>query len=165
MSVIGAIAAGTSVFTVRQLRPDDRDRLRRLFYRLSPTTVYRRFMSPIRHPSERALDHLLDLDHHDREALAAVVDEEVIAVVRYSRGCQPDQAEIAIVVEDAWQHHGIGKLLLALLARRAREEGIRTFTATMLGENRAAARLLKSFSSEASFKIDQGEVQAAVPIT
>src|SRR5919201_5678286 len=115
---MGAVATvQSSVFAIRQLQPDDRERLRRLFYRLSPTTVYRRFMSPIRRPSERALDRLLDLDHRDREALAAVVDGEVIAVVRYARGPLAEQAEIAIVVEDAWQHHGFGKLLLALLAR------------------------------------------------
>ena len=134
------------VFTIRALEACDREQLRRLFFRLSPDTVYRRFMSPIPQPSERGLDRLVDVDHRDREALAAVVDGEVIAVARYARDRRPDQAEIAIVVEDGWQHRGIGKLLLALLARRAREEGITAFTATMIGENRPAARLLKGFS-------------------
>jgi RimJ/RimL family protein N-acetyltransferase len=153
-----------AVFAVRPLQSCDREALRRLFYRLSPTSVYRRFMSPIHHPSERALDRLVDIDHHDREALAAVVDGEVVAVVRYARGPRPEVAEVAIVVEDAWQRRGIGKLLLALLARRAREEGIRTFTATMVGDNRAAARLLKGLSDGATFTVSQGEVEAVVPI-
>jgi RimJ/RimL family protein N-acetyltransferase len=153
-----------SIFTVRPLDEGDRERLRRLFFRLSPNTVYRRFMSPIPEPSERALDRLVDVDHRDREALAAVVDGEVIAVARFARDRRPDQAEIAIVVEDAWQRQGIGKLLLALLARRAREEGITAFTATMIGENRPAARLLKTFSDDATFTVSQGEIEAVVPI-
>jgi RimJ/RimL family protein N-acetyltransferase len=153
-----------AVFTVRPLERCDRERLRRLFYRLSPATVYRRFMSPIQRPSERALDRLVDVDHHEREALAALVGDEVIAVVRYARDRRADQAEIAIVVEDAWQHRGVGKLLLALLAQRARQEGIRLFTASMVGENRAASRLLKGFSPEATFSVSQGEVEAVVPI-
>jgi GNAT superfamily N-acetyltransferase len=153
-----------TVFTIRPLEACDRERLRRLFFRLSPNTVYRRFMSPIPQPSERALDRLIDLDHHDREALAAVVAGEVIAVARYARDRLPDRAEIAIVVEDGWQHHGIGKLLLALLARRAREEGITAFTATMIGDNRPAARLLKGFSDAATFAVSQGEIEAVVPI-
>src|SRR5947207_4764615 len=122
-AVMGAAALDTTaVFTIRPLEAGDREQLRRLFYRPSPTTVYRRFMSPIPRPSEPALDRLLDVDHCNREALAAVVDGDVVAVVRYVRGSRPEEAEIAIVVEDAWQHRGIGKLLLALLARRAREQ-------------------------------------------
>jgi RimJ/RimL family protein N-acetyltransferase len=152
------------VFTIRPLEACDREPLRRLFFRLSPDTVYRRFMSPIPRPSERALDRLVDVDHRDREALAAVVDGEVIAVARYARDRRRDQAEIAIVVEDGWQHRGIGKLLLALLARRAQQEGITVFTATMIGENRPAARLLKGFSDGATFTVSQGQIEAVVPI-
>jgi len=164
-AVMGAAALDTTaVFTIRPLEAGDREQLRRLFYRLSPTTVYRRFMSPIPRPSEPALDRLLDVDHCNREALAAVVDGDVVAVVRYVRGSRPEEAEIAIVVEDAWQRRGIGKLLLTLLARRAREHGVRAFTATMLGDNRPAARLLKGLSEQARFTVSQGEVEAVVPL-
>src|SRR5207247_7248905 len=54
-------------------------------YRLSPTSVYRRFRSPVPAPRAYCLARLLDLDHHDREALAAVVGDEVVAVARYAR--------------------------------------------------------------------------------
>ena len=37
---------------LRPLSQDDGDRLRRLFFRLSPLSVYRRFLSPLPAPSE-----------------------------------------------------------------------------------------------------------------
>jgi len=149
---------------IRPLEADDLERLRRLFFRLSPTSVYRRFMSPIVRPSEAGLRRLVDLDHRDREALAAVVDGEVVGVARYVRGSEPGLAEVAVVVEDAWQHRGIGGLLLKRLAARARRRGIYAFTATMLGENRAAARLLRSLSPGARFRVSYGEVEAEIPL-
>ena len=48
MSVV-ALRDGSEV-ELRPLEPDDRERLVRLFYRLSPESVYRRFMSPIPDP-------------------------------------------------------------------------------------------------------------------
>jgi hypothetical protein len=34
----------------------------------------------------------------------------------------------------------------------------------MIGENRPAARLLKTFSDDATFTVSQGEIEAVVPI-
>lgn len=41
---------GTPV-VLRPIRPDDAERLHRLFHRLSPDTVYLRFFSTVRHPT------------------------------------------------------------------------------------------------------------------
>jgi hypothetical protein len=40
--------AGGGRVGLAQLEPSDRESLRRLFYRLSPETLYRRFLSPSR---------------------------------------------------------------------------------------------------------------------
>jgi hypothetical protein len=39
------MTAATAILTVRPIGPTDVDRLERMFYRLSPTTVYRRFFA------------------------------------------------------------------------------------------------------------------------
>ena len=52
------------------LESSDGAELRRLFHRLSPETIYRRFHSPLARPEQAQPGRLLDIDHHDREAVA-----------------------------------------------------------------------------------------------
>ena len=56
----------------------------------------------------------------------------------------PQTAEIAVTVVDAWQSRGLGTELLAKLADRARAEGIHRFTALVAADNAAVAGLLHS---------------------
>lgn len=151
--------------TVRPLRPDDGPRLHQLFHRLSPETVYRRFMSPLVHPTPDLLARLLDVDHRHREALAVEVAGQLVAVARYTRdSMRPEVAEIAIVVEDAWQGCGLGHALTERLAAVARRRGIVQFSAQMLGDNRRAARLLLGYSRGTRFQVATGELEAVVPL-
>ena len=147
----------TTTYEVRALRSDDVEALRRMFFRLSADTVYRRFFRPVRTPNERVLQHLCDVDHDRREALAAVVDGEVVAVARYDRLGETDEAEVAVVVEDAWQGHGIGRDLVQRLASLAQSRGMHVFTATMLGDNRAAVGLLHAVDRHPQESVSQGE--------
>src|SRR5436305_1525986 len=124
-----------------QLEPSDGEALRRLFYRLSPETVYRRFMSPLARPEQARPERLLDVDHKDREAIVAVVEGEIVGVARYSRKPGTDVAEMAVVVADEYQRQGLGSRLLAALGEHATRAGIRRFSLTMLADNRAAVRL------------------------
>jgi RimJ/RimL family protein N-acetyltransferase len=59
---------------------------------------------------------------------------------------RPDTAEMAIVVGDPWQMQGLGRELATRLADAALAVGIRRFAATMLGDNEAARRLMRTFS-------------------
>ena len=106
-----------AVLTVRPIAPDDVDRLGRMFERLSPTTIYRRFFSPIHEASPRMLMRLTNVDHDRREALVALDGDEIVAVARYDGQAGAIEAEIAVTVEDAWQHRGVGKRLARRLAR------------------------------------------------
>ena len=49
------MSVGDRVLSVREITLDDVDRLRRMFSRLSPDTVYRRFFSPVNEPRRSAL--------------------------------------------------------------------------------------------------------------
>jgi GNAT superfamily N-acetyltransferase len=154
-----------STLQLRRLEPEDGALLVRLFYRLSPESVYKRFLSPIPDPFRPQMQRLLEIDHLDREALAAISCGEVVGVVRYVRDAEhPEVAEIAIVVEDGWQHKGVGRLLVRRLAAVARRRGISAFHATMLGDNRPAMRLLRGLSAAARFRWSTGELEADVPL-
>jgi GNAT superfamily N-acetyltransferase len=138
--------AGPPTVLVRPLEPTDRQALVDGFERLSPTSRYFRFATPKPRLTGTDLRALLDVDHHDREALVAheSASGSVVAIARYVRfPDQPTTAEVAIAVVDAWQGRGVGRWLLALLARRAAEEGITRLRAEVLLANRRALLLLR----------------------
>lgn len=134
-----------SQIRVRPIRPGDRRPLAEAFARLSPESRYRRFFTPMSELSERALSYLTEVDHHDHEALVALSDEELlVGVARYVRDAPASRvAEAAITVSDDWQGRGLGRALLKRLASRAREEGVRQFSALVKVENPAAVELLR----------------------
>jgi RimJ/RimL family protein N-acetyltransferase len=122
---------------IRPISRDDKRLLADAFERLSPTSRYRRFFSPRQSLSEQDLRYLTEVDHHDHEAIAAVNPENgaIVGVARYVRSDEPSEAEVAIVVGDPWQGHGVATALLKHLVVRAREEGIEHFIALILSEN------------------------------
>jgi len=150
--------------TYRPIEPDDVERLRRLFFRLSPETVLLRFFQPVQEPSERMLHHFAEVDHDDREAIVAMNGDEIIAVARYDRTADGTHAEVAIVVEDAWQHQGLGEALMRRLSREAWAHGVDTLTATMLGGNRRAMHLAHKLNPAMQSRLDHGEWYVDMPL-
>src|SRR6266702_6189811 len=150
------LADGTAV-GLRLIQPDDADRLRRLFYRLSPETVYWRFFTPVHVPREEVLEHFARVDHQRREAIVAVIDGEVAGVARYDQGEGTSEADTAVLVEDAWQGQGLAKVLLRRLAGVALQRGILTFTALILGENVRARQLYSTVFATVEAHLDGSE--------
>ena len=151
------LADGTAV-TLRLIEPADAERLRRLFYRLSPETVYWRFFTPIRVPREEVLEHFARVDHRTRDAVVAVSDDEVVGVARYDQVEETtEEADTAILVEDAWQGRGLAKVLLRRLAEVACGRGFRTFTALILGENVRARHLYSAVFAHIDAELDGSE--------
>ena len=150
---------------VRVIRRDDEARLCRLFYRLSPETIYRRFFTLYSHPPKDALRTLTDLDHDRRDAVVAVVGDEVVGVGRYAAlAAEPDTAEVAVIVEDAWQGHGLGRRLLACATGLARLHGFTTITATVLADNRPAIALLRAAYPDAVWTSNGSEYELRVAL-
>ena len=129
---------------VRAIEPDDRALLVDGLRRLSPQSRRQRFLALRDHFTDDELDYLVDVDHHDHEALVALdpATGALVGVARYVR-LEPARAEVAVAVVDAWQGRGVGTLLLTRLARRARRAGIRSFESITLADNDAALRSLR----------------------
>jgi RimJ/RimL family protein N-acetyltransferase len=165
MTMLGPISLrdGSRV-DVRPIAPADVCRLRAMFDRLSPTSIYYRFFAPIHRPRAGVLEHLAAVDHDRREALVAVVDDEIVAVARYEGAGSGTEAELAVTVEDAWQRRGLGALLSARLAHLARIRGYTAFTATVLGENRAALALMRAISPDARVRFASGQYGVYAPL-
>lgn len=142
---------GTQVL-LRPIIPDDKQRLIAAFERLSPESRYRRFMAPFK-LTPSALAYLTEVDYVNHFAWAALaVDEEGqpgIGVARYVRfAADPSVAEAAVTVIDEYQGRGLGSLLLKILAITALENGVETFRAFVLSENRSMLEMLRSMDSK-----------------
>jgi len=124
---------------VRPIGPDDKRRLSDAFERSSPESRYRRFLSPTNKLQSSQLRYLTEIDHHRHEGIQAVDPhtDDGVGVARFVRSPEdPSLAEVAVAVDDEWQGRGLGTVLLHDLAARAREEGIKRFSASVLAENK-----------------------------
>jgi GNAT superfamily N-acetyltransferase len=124
---------------IRPLAATDRDGLAAAFSRLSEDTRWRRFRGLASQLGDRELDRLTRIDHHEHEALAAIVRDsgQIVGVARYiALPDVPGVAEVAIAVDDEWQHRGIGRRLMSGLVGRARAAGITRLLAYVDRDNR-----------------------------
>lgn len=149
---------------IRAVSPGDEDELREMLSRLSRETIHKRFHLPMPHVPEWMLAYLVDVDHYDKEALVALVGDEIVGHTMYARQ-EAREAEMAIVVEDRWQSRGIGRLLLSRLAEEAGRRGIESFTGTVLGENRDALRFFSSVLLKTKFEIKNSVYHLHLPLS
>jgi len=136
-----------SAVLIRQVRSTDAPLLADGFARLSAASRRMRFMGVKKDLSAAELRYFTDVDHHDHEALGALDrgSGHGVGIARYIRDADdPQAAEIAVTIVDDWQSRGLGTELLAQLSDRARQEGIRRFTALADAENVAVAALLRN---------------------
>ena len=154
-----------STVHVRQITPEDADLILALHARFSDRTRYLRYFSPYPRIPPRDLARFVNVDHHDREALVMAVGDDLIAVGRYERlGQGATDAEVAFVVEDAYQGRGVGSALLEHLAEAARESGISRFVAEVLPQNRTMLRVFSDAGFQVSREYADGVVHLTFPI-
>ncbi len=157
-----------STIHVRPIRPDDTERLQAFHSHLSPDTIIMRFFHLMPDLPLKMAEHFTHVDYVNRMALVATrVDaegERFLGVVRYDR-IGPTDAEVAFVVDDAWQGHGIATALLLRLARHAREQGFKTLVAITMGTNYRMIDVLKHCGFPCKFRIVDGEVECSLDIT
>ena len=149
----------------RPVALDDEIRLYRLWPRLSADTVYRRFHGPVRWLPPEVVHRFVDVDHDRREAVVAVVGDEVIGIARYDRSPDDEtRAEFAVLVEDAWQGHGVGRQLLGEVLDLAARRGVRTATASVQADNERTVALLRRLLPGSRFVVDAAVYAVTGPL-
>jgi RimJ/RimL family protein N-acetyltransferase len=130
---------GTRVL-LRQIQPSDFDLERDFIGGLSRSTRYLRLMSG-RSPSADEIYHWTHIDRQYEGAVIATVSvggiEQQVGVARYVAMPGENEAELAIVISDAWQGKGLGTQLLSSLIDLARQSGMKRLFGTTLSENNA----------------------------
>lgn len=153
-----------SVVTVLPMGPEEAERLVRFHHRLSAETTRRRFFSVHPELSATELERFTHVDHVDREAFIAVADGEIVAVARFDRIGDGAAAEVAFVVADSWQGRGLGTSLLAHLADRARELGVKRFVAETLSENGPMLAVFRHAGLPITERVAGGVVDVAIDL-
>jgi len=159
---IHRLADGTQIHT-RPLRPDDREKLRNGFARMSPESKYRRFFAAPATLSEAALDYLTRTDGWNHVAIGAELADDGadtsygIGIARFVRLPEnPTKAEAAVAVIDEMQHRGVGRLLLGELIKAARAREVGTFVCHVLPSNEPVKSLLHALDAEATVRAEEG---------
>jgi RimJ/RimL family protein N-acetyltransferase len=148
--------------TIVPIQASDSRRLVRFPAQLSPVTTYRRFFCVHPELSRGEVERFTRVDHERREALLAVSAGEIVGVARLERLTGTTRAEVAFVVADSWQGHGLGTLLFQRLAARATTLGITTFVAETQPDNAAMLAVFRRFGGV--LRIREGLVDVSVDL-
>lgn len=130
--------------TVRPIVPGDAASLVALHARLSDDTIYRRYFGARPHLAPAVVERFTNVAEDWRFALVAVREpDELVAVARYEGAPGERSAEIAVIVDDALQHQGLGRALLLRLVDVAVVRGLDVLVAEVLAANTAMLGLLR----------------------
>jgi GNAT superfamily N-acetyltransferase len=166
-SVVETLRNGRRI-EIRALRPDDRDSLVKTIDRASPQSLYRRFFGAKRHFTEDEIHFFLNVDFVNHVALVAVAEDDGHSVIvgggRYVVSA-PGIAELAFMVVDGYQGHGIGATLMRHLILIAREAGLRELMADVLPTNGAMLKVFEKSGLRQSLRRDAGSTHITLQLT
>ncbi|MBM6404000.1 GNAT family N-acetyltransferase [Phycicoccus sp. CSK15P-2] len=152
-----------TVASVRPIRPDDADGIRRFHAAQSDESIYLRFFAPLRRLSDADVHRFTHVDYADRVALVVTMREEIIGIGRFDR-LDTRSAEVAFNISDHYQGKGIGSVLLEHLAAIGRDLGIVRFTAEVLPQNRRMLAVFSDAGYEVSRRLEDGVVEVGFDI-
>jgi len=142
---------------VRPMRPEDAELEQAFVNGLSERSRYQRFMQNLPSLTPRMLARFTQLDYDRELALVALHEGRFIAVGRYAPNPDGETAEFALVVADAWQGKGLGRVLLERLCKYAKAAGYRALYGHILQANRAMLDLAQRLGFQQAHA-DGGEV-------
>ena len=133
---------------LRPVKPSDGPRIETFFSKLSPPSIYFRFLTNLDRLRPEILYHLVHLDYECEYALAATVEEGnreiIVGVCRYVCTFDPRRAESAIVIRDDRQRKGIGRALVERVFTVAKGNVIKTIELHIDPQNESSINLFTS---------------------
>ncbi len=131
----------------RPIKPSDEEAMRRLFYRFSKQSIYRRFFFPVSTMPHTKMQAYVNVDYHSEMSIVALINEPgqeiIIAEARYARDEESGFGDVAFFVDEKYQGLGIAQYLYDLLIRLAKERGLDGFTAEVLQENKGMLKVFE----------------------
>jgi RimJ/RimL family protein N-acetyltransferase len=134
--------------TIRAVRPDDKGLVVEALSNLSADSVYRRLFTTKKNISAEGLKKVTEVDFDNVVALVVALEEDgkeqLVGGGRYIRSGATEngyKAEVAFLINDAFQGLGIASRIFKHLLAIARESGITQFEAEVLPGNAAMLRV------------------------
>jgi acetyltransferase len=132
---------------IRPIRPEDAEITQTFVRGLSEEAKYFRFMDAVRELSPAMLARLTQIDYDREMALLMVTviegKEVEMGVARYAVDATLSTGEFALVVDDRWQHQGIGHKLMNVLMDVARTKGVKVLEGEVLKANSKMLHLVE----------------------
>ncbi len=144
--VTDARLADGTLLHVRPIMPEDANLEQAFVAGLSEETRYYRFFYRLHELTPAMLARFTQVDYDRELALVALTatpaGPQFVCVARYI--CNPDleSAEYAIVVADAWQNRGVGRLVMERLIACAKARGVERLEGAVLRTNTQMLRFV-----------------------
>ena len=126
---------GAEVF-LRPVMPADSQLIVDLFNKMSPRSIYFRFL---RNLNALSKNMICKFTH-----------------VNYNNDSDEDITDLAVAVRDDWQHLGLGKTLLKKVVDIAKEHGISRFTCMMDSRNHTIKSILSALGYNVQYFSENG---------
>ncbi|MFO8082889.1 MAG: GNAT family N-acetyltransferase [Desulfobacterales bacterium] len=144
----------------RAIKPSDEEGMRRLFYRSSDEAVYTRYFSPLKTMPHSRMQEYVNIDYSNTLSIVGLTGEpgngQIIAEARFVRQKNNSYADVAFMVDEQYQNHGIAGYMYKVLVRLARERGIKGFTADILASNKAMLKVFEQSGHVVHVKVESG---------
>ena len=144
----------------RPLLPSDEFAYRNFFYSLQEKTIYLRFFYKMRTFSHEVVQkQWSSVDYRKNMSIIGLVQKgghkEIMAIGSYAED-DNERAEVAFVVREDFQGHGVASYLLEILEKIAKENSYSSFSASVLRENTAMIRVFKKRYPNAKISVQGG---------
>ncbi len=157
---------GTEVY-FREILPEDKQRLQDGLHFLSEDSLYTRFFAPLTKFTESQLVHLteVDQDRHVAWGVTCPSHPEIpgLGTCRFIKfEDNPEKADFAITVIDAYQNLGLGTEFLALLCVLAKQHDVKYLIGSALFSNLKLVERFKSIGAKVSWS--EGTCDIELPV-
>ncbi|MFX1513816.1 MAG: GNAT family N-acetyltransferase [Promethearchaeota archaeon] len=155
----------------RPIKPTDQEMLKALLYSSSDETVRQRFFSMVQAWPHEKLQGLCNIDYEEEMAIVGLIGdplapdtEDMIAIGQYYLDRSKNMAEVAFLVRDDYQGHGIGTFLLQYLMRIAKVRGIKGFMAEVMKESKPMISVFYKVAKEIRSQRDFDTITISFPL-
>ncbi|MEM7326348.1 MAG: GNAT family N-acetyltransferase [Actinomycetota bacterium] len=157
-----AVLKDGSTVEIRPIKSSDREALAEFHGRQSRESIYFRYFRYRPELTDRELEYFTNIDYRDRMAFVAVLGSKLVAVARYEKWKDRQEAEVAFFVDDDHHGLGLGTLMLEFLAAAGRDRELAGFTATVLPENYRMLAVFRSAGFEVDTRFEDGLIEVSI---